>query len=59
MLGLVFISFIYPSLCATGCGNLTEPVFGFLYSIIGPWGPRLLLLAAAGLFFYAAFDVRE
>ena len=52
-------TFIDPALCAKGCGNLTEPVFVFLYFMLGSWGPRVVLFLAAILFFWAAASVRE
>lgn len=59
MLAVTGYTFIYPSLCETGYGNLTKPVFTFLYSTIGPWGPRILLLLAAIFFFWAGARTRE
>jgi hypothetical protein len=52
-------SFTNPSLCESGCGNLTEPIFTFSYWAFGPWGPRVLLLLVAFFFFWAAGKARE
>jgi hypothetical protein len=59
MIAVALFTFVNPSLCATGCGNLTEPLFLFLYAVLGEWGPRLLFFAAATFFFWAAASVRE
>ena len=60
LIGAVMLyTFVNPSFCETGCGNLTKPVFAFLYTTIGPWGPRVLLFLAAIFFFWAAATTRE
>jgi len=59
MIATALFTFVSPSLCATGCGNLTEPLFLFLYAALGEWGPRLLFFIAAIFFFWAAASVRE
>ena len=45
-------TFVDPELCKTGCGNVTEPIFRFLYWAFGPWGTRIGLFAAATFFFW-------
>jgi len=59
MVAVMFYSFIDPAFCKTGCGNLTEPVFTFLHSAVGPWGPRVVLVLAAIFFFWAGANARE
>ena len=59
MLLFALYSFSNPSLCKSGCGNLSEPFFTFSYWALGPWGPRVLLLLAAFFFFWAAVKGRE
>ncbi len=59
MAALMLYTFVNPSLCETGCGSLTEPVFTFLHATLGPWGPRVLLTLAAIIFFWAGARTRE
>lgn len=59
MVAVIVYTFVDPTVCESGCGNLTEPVFTFLYSTVGPWGPRVLLVLAAVFFFWASLSTRE
>ena len=64
VLGMVMVvttlfTFLNPTLCTSGCGNLTQPLFHFLYVVLGPWGPRLLLFIAAIFFFWAAASAQD
>ena len=59
MVATTLFTFVNPTLCTNGCGNLTEPLFQFLYAVLGPWGPRLLLFIAAILFFWAAASAQD
>jgi len=59
LFGVALLSFIKPALCASGCGNLLEPVFQFVYYLLGPWGVRGLLLALVSLMFWIAIRGRE
>ena len=56
---VVLYTFNDPTLCKTGCGSLTEPLFHLMYWAFGAWGPRLLLSVAAVLFFWAAATTNE
>ena len=59
MIGLFVLSFGNESLCAAGCGNLMEPVFGWAHAAFGPWGVRALFLFLAALFFRGALSTRS
>lgn len=59
MAAVTLYTFVDPPLCESGCGSLTEQVFAFLYSTVGPWGPRVLLILAAVMFFRAGVRTRE
>ena len=54
----VLLSFAKPAMCASGCGNLLEPVFSAAYYLFGPWGVRALLLSLSGLLFWVALRAR-
>ena len=59
MFGAAFYTFIDPTFCETNCGNLTEPIFALLHSLLGSWGPRVLFIAAGLFFFWVAAHDRE
>ena len=59
LLCVALLSVAKPTLCATGCGNLLEPLFQAAYYFFGSWGIRGLLLALAGLMFWVAIRGRE
>ena len=59
MVAAFLFTFVNPALCTNGCGNLTEPLFHFLYAALGPWGPRLLFFIAGIFFFWAAASAQD
>jgi hypothetical protein len=54
LLLFVALSLGDPSFCQSGCGSMTEPLFTWLFSILGAWGPRVLLLLMACACFWSA-----
>lgn len=56
---LVVYSFADPTLCSSGCGNLTEGLFILAYKAFGPWGIRALLCVFACLAFVLAIKLAK
>jgi hypothetical protein len=59
MFCLFVLSFGNESLCASGCGNLMEPVFTWAHAAFGAWGVRCLFLLLAALFARGALSTRS
>ena len=59
LVALGLYSLANPSLCKSGCGNLTEPLFTFSYWAFGSWGPGVLLFSAALFFAWGAAKERD
>ena len=59
LVGLGLYSLVTPSLCKSGCGSLSEPLFTVLYWAFSSWGPRVLLFSGALFFAWSAAKAHD
>jgi len=58
LIGIAFWNVTDEAFCSSSCGNLTAPIFSFLYATFGHWGPRGFL-GLVGVAIVIAYFVRR
>ena len=59
LIGLAFWNITDEAFCSSWCGNLTAPIFSFLYVTFGHWGPRGFLILVGAAIVAASFVRRK
>ena len=59
LFGAFLLSFVNESMCSSGCGNITRPLFTFAHYTLGIWGVRVLLMGGFALFFVGLVRTRD
>jgi hypothetical protein len=52
--GFSLFFFNDPQFCESMCGNISQPLFSWLFEKFGPWGPRSIFLFLGAVFVWLA-----